>query len=248
MFRKALDYLGYRDARVVAVFGNQNGSQAVPGEWRQHLDCVEIHWVDSDGGYAAQGMARYRHISPAADVAFLCDADTLVVGPLDDLIETVVNRRLLAGVPCLSPPPHPVKWPMPDPFYVNHGFVAGTPAILARLYKASLTVSLEYQDPFWVPQISIPFAVHAAGIPAITLPLRYNFPNDGGADKRYPDELRQAKVIHYMNCGEYDRGRIFREPEAFYDFMGRRFLGSSRVFQTRVRQITDGIYPFPYFG
>lgn len=250
MFRKSLDYIGYKDARVVVVFGSDTIAP-IPREWERHLDGVEGHWIEPTdyctGGYAVQGMARYRYIRPDADVAFMCDADTLMVRPVDDLIRRLVAEPALAGVPCLRSPPHPVRFPE-NPFYVNYGFLAGTPQILARLYEASVKVRARlssYSDPFWIPQISIPIAVHQAGIPTMTLPLRYNFQNDGAVDAAYPDELVDVRVIHYMNTGQYDRSRIFCDPDAFYGFMGQRFHeSSSRTLQTHVRRLTDGMYPF----
>lgn len=222
MFRKSVHEF-YPDARVDVCYGP----------------------VPDGTSYPAQSMERYQRINPSADVSILCDADTMMVRPIDDVLQDLIRRPALAGVPCFGQPPYPVNWPGPCPFYVNHGFVGAPPPILARLYEASLEAIdalSDYPDQFWVPQIAISFAAHSHRLPLLPMPLRFNFPNDGVADAKYPYELADIRIIHYMNCGEYDRGRIFCEPQAFAEFMDKPLTGSSLVLQERVRHLTGGVF------
>lgn len=133
------------------------------------------------------------------------------------------------------------------PFYVNYGFVCGTFEVLRRLKHelASLLprIRADLANRF-AGQIGIALSCHAAGLPVEALAMRYNFPNDPAADARYPDELAQAVLLHYLRLEHFDRQRIFVSASAFHEFLGLPLDGSNRVFQARVREITGGVYPF----
>src|SRR5262249_44726918 len=72
------------------------------------------------------------------------------------------------------------------PFYINYGFVAGTPALLQRLHAELDWVQpriRDFLDNEYYGQIGIALAVERGTLPVMTLPMRYNFPNDPIADE-----------------------------------------------------------------
>lgn len=138
--------------------------------------------------------------------------------------------------------------PQPCPFYINHGFVAGPPALLQRLgaeLDDVLPVVRSVLDNDFYDQIGIPFAIARGGLPCRALPMRYNFPNDPLADERYPDELEHVVLMHYLRTTAFDRHRILADADAFSRFMSLSLTGSNRVFQDHVRRLTGGRYPWP---
>jgi hypothetical protein len=133
------------------------------------------------------------------------------------------------------------------PFYVNYGFLAGPPALLRRLYRAMSEIHPVLERTiggYFVAQISVALAVELAGIPWRALPMRFNFPNDRHADRRYADELDQVVLLHYLRYDRFDRHRIFAQQAWFDHFLSLTLEGSDRVFQERVARMTAGRYPF----
>ena len=72
---------------------------------------------------------------------------------------------------------------------------------------------------YFVAQISVALAVELAGIPWRALPMRFNFPNDRIADRRYAAELDRVVLIHYLRHELFDRHRIFGQRASFDQFM-----------------------------
>jgi hypothetical protein len=136
---------------------------------------------------------------------------------------------------------------VPCPFYVNYGFVVGTPGLFRRLRDESTALLPKIRvllDNYFADQIGLAVACAATGVPTEAMPMRYNFPNDPVADAMYPDELTSAVVIHFLRTRLFDRHRIFASPAAFEEFLGLPLVGSNRVLQHRVQEITGGTYPF----
>ena len=136
---------------------------------------------------------------------------------------------------------------VPSPFYVNHGFVIGTPALLRRVGEALTTIRPKIRlllANYYAEQIALALGCVASEVSTAALPVRYNFPNDPVADAMYPDELSNALVIHFLRTKHFDRHRIFTSPAAFEEFLGLPLVGSSRALQQRVHEITGGTYPF----
>ena len=103
MFRLSLDALGgsYRDARLVAVFGDTI-EKPIPEKWARHFENVEIVWADCDLfakiGYRAQGDRRYEVMRADADLVVFCDADTLLLRPFEEDVFKLANKGAIGGV------------------------------------------------------------------------------------------------------------------------------------------------------
>jgi hypothetical protein len=137
--------------------------------------------------------------------------------------------------------------PVRCPFYVNRGFVVGSPAVFKRMQASLAAIDervREVLDNYFRTQISFAMAIEQHGIPTIALPMRYNFPNDPIADARYPRELEQAHVIHYLRTEHFDRHRIFSSRDHFEAFLELKLSGSDAVLQRSIRRMTGGQYPF----
>ncbi|KXF75000.1 hypothetical protein ATN84_20120 [Paramesorhizobium deserti] len=97
-----------RDARVIA---HLRGGEAtvVPLRWRPHLKNVELRFIkpapDQKPAYATQAMDRFRINEPDLDVVILCDADTLLLGGIDDVLRQLALGTPVAGVIAHFPPP-----------------------------------------------------------------------------------------------------------------------------------------------
>lgn len=134
------------------------------------------------------------------------------------------------------------------PFYINYGFLAGTPRLLGRLHPRLLELHqpiAEILGNVFCGQVAVALAVEQAEkLPWRALPMRYNFPNDRDADRLYPEELEQVIVMHYLRTDHFDRHRIFSERAAFHEFLALDLVGSDRVFQDHVRRVTGGDFPF----
>src|SRR5439155_8509121 len=276
MFRLSLDSLGeiYRKARVVLCVGAEQ-QVSLPARWEAALRNVEIVWADQDEyrreGDRAQSDLTYRVISDSADLAFNCDADTLLMRPLpDDFMQGLRVSPAICGVIAHYPPPLHVGQTMlpagisgrdfwnilaqrllgcpipleqrysllresePCPFYVNYGFVAGTPRLLKELHQQLLILEpriREILDNDFYGQLGIALGVERGNLPRRVLPMRFNFPNDPIADELYAEELENTVVMHYLRTSQFDRHRIFAEPQAFQRFMDSPLSGSNHKFR-----------------
>ncbi len=133
------------------------------------------------------------------------------------------------------------------PFYINNGFIAGKPYLMKRLYDELFIVQpkvREFFENWFYGQIAVAMAVESAGLPTRVLPMRYNFPNDPIADAKYPGELDNVIVIHYLRTNHFDRHQIFASADNFYKFLSLDLTGSNLIFQNYVNSVTNGVYPF----
>lgn len=291
MFRRALDALGgiYRDALLTYAMGSLEPGP-VPERWAEEYPRIDIVYAPVEDvrrlGIVAQCELSWRVMGPDVDIAFLCDADTLLLSPFpESLLREIAATDAVYGVMAHYPPHldgarvaaadlpadaeaiwdflgdrvlgrsmaqehrYSLRRPLLEaPFYINGGAIIGRPATLSRLWAAIDDVLPRLRtvlDNYWSGQISTALAVAESGIPSITLPLRYNYPNDRTADRLYPDELANVVLMHYLRTDRFDRHRVFHDPAAFDAFMTAPLTGSDAVFRARVRALTGGRFPFP---
>ena len=288
MYRYVLDSFGgiYKQARVVLCLGDFEESP-LPARWEPWFTNIDVRWTPLESFLCYHNGSDYilkNLVDPAAEISFLCDADTLLLHPLpDSFLREMQERPAICGaIAHYRPSPddqagHDYSaldndqfWeamgmhvsgraiPLPNtytlmpgdlscPFYINYGFVAGTPTLLRRLHTELAYVQpklREILDNDFYAQIALALAVDRASLPTRVLPMRFNFPNDPIADAKYPDELANVHVIHYLRTNVFDRHRIFTTREEFESFLALPLQGSNAVFQRRIREFTAGQYPF----
>jgi len=270
----------YEQAQVRVALGDCEVRETDPG-WLPYLDNVHFSWASVEqfrkDSYGATGEHRSNIYRPDADVVIFCDADTLVLRSFDELLERHIEQPAFRGVIAHKPFPERVeddagRWrelsravlgeeiPLDCnytlsegvcPFYVNYGFLMGTPALFDRLKEVHVEVrrkTREYMQSKrtkdFSAQVSVPLAIHRAGTPYESLPIRYNYPNDPVFDARYPEEVPNITILHYLREKHLKRNRVFASSLFFRLFLLKSFSGSNAVFQKRVREITGGNYPF----
>jgi hypothetical protein len=105
----------YRDAPLVLTIGAETRD---PDLARQHPwmadNGVEVRWVDEDlfsrESWYATACERFRY-EFKSDVVLALDADTLIAGPLDELVAEAYRTRALCGVVAHMPPlAHRDQW------------------------------------------------------------------------------------------------------------------------------------------
>ncbi len=103
-FRASLDALGgpYRDARLVAVFGDPPQPE-IPERWKHSFERVEVEWVYNETAhekahYLGQHWRRYEVVRPDCDLVVLCDADVAQIRPMDDWAGRLIAESALGGV------------------------------------------------------------------------------------------------------------------------------------------------------
>lgn len=144
------------DARVIAYLGCEDGV-VIPARWQPHLRNVEIRLIRraaSEAHLIAQAPRRFTEVDDTLDYVILCDADTMLLGGIGDVLLPLAQGAPVAGVIAHLPPPgftndtwrgistelsnrpielkYPYTLQPPDtganapraPFYLNHGFVA----------------------------------------------------------------------------------------------------------------------------
>ena len=86
--------------------------------------------------------------------------------------------------------------------------------------------------------------ITAAEVRTLSLPMRFNFPNDPLAEEMYAEELTNAVIHHYLRTDEFDRHEIFTSAEQYERFVGLPLSGVNRRFQHDVRAQVGAEYPF----
>lgn len=102
MFRLMLDTHGgfYANAQMTLCLGSTDA--ALPDPWRAPLARIDLRFL-ADGRAAdeddlAQSMLTYESISPDADIAIICDADTLLIRPYPEaFLSEMKQSPALAG-------------------------------------------------------------------------------------------------------------------------------------------------------
>lgn len=104
MFRMALDSLGgmYESAHIVVTLGDENW-RALPERWpRLFGSKVELRWAEQAAyrlqGYAATTEARWNNDYDQFDIVVFCDADTMLVRQIDDLVTAWLQAPAVMGV------------------------------------------------------------------------------------------------------------------------------------------------------
>ena len=104
MFRLALDALGevYKKAHIILSLGDEEFSP-LPDRWKPYLrNTTKLNWVDPQlyqrYSYAAQGNARWKYNYEGYDIVIFCDADTLLVRPIDDVLARIQQSPAVMGV------------------------------------------------------------------------------------------------------------------------------------------------------
>ncbi len=140
----------------------------------------------------------------------------------------------------------PDEWS--TPFYMNDGVVlfAGSvfADVVAHYLRLRPNIMDRLPDPYFSGQIALALAIAQSGVHSCALPMRYNFPNDELAEARYPEELDDVCIFHYLRTHAFDRHKIFASISAYQEFLDLPLTGPNRVFQSCVATLIGTEYPF----
>lgn len=136
------------------------------------------------------------------------------------------------------------------PFYVNFGFVAGTPSTLKSVAAAMTSMMPKISEmlesySYFSAQIAFALAVEATKTRHVALPIRYNFPNDPKAERIYPKDMQSIVLMHYLRHTVFNRQEVFTSPQAYQTFLSCAMDGSNALFRDYVTQISGYIAPVP---
>lgn len=129
------------------------------------------------------------------------------------------------------------------PVYYNFGMVM-MPGQLMEALSAEMESADDFVnstiETFFRFQIALTLAIQKLNLPTRALPLRYNFPNDPRFDHKYPEELEQIRILHYLRCKIVHREKDFAELSGIEALIARKGLkGSNEV----LRETLERLYP-----
>lgn len=132
-----------------------------------------------------------------------------------------------------------------SPPYFNFGMVVA-PAEMMEQISAEMPTADEFVKSklttIYRFQIALTLAILKRGLPSRALPVRYNYPNHEGFDQRYPEELADIRVLHYLKvyAKMVDRKKDFASLASVAALVERANLrGSNEVF----RRCIEKLYP-----
>jgi len=92
-------------------------------------------------------------------------------------------------------------------------------------------------------QIAVAMSLARHGLPWFALPLRDNFPNIDGFERRQPDELAAVRIAHYLNKTEtLNKSRDFNDRLSFMALLQRQGL---QGLEARIQQTLKALLPCP---
>jgi hypothetical protein len=112
------------------------------------------------------------------------------------------------------------------PPYFNLGMLAAPAEVMRaigeRFYSTMALVDRVYETGFKC-QIALTLILEQLGIPIRTLPVRFNFPNHDKIAERWPAELVEVRLFHYLRrkSGPFDKRRDFADYAAVDAFLLR---------------------------
>jgi hypothetical protein len=135
------------------------------------------------------------------------------------------------------------------PFYVNDGVVFFARTEFDRFAERYLAIRPQLISrltmPYYAGQVALTLAATQIQAITVALPMRYNFPNDLAAEQKYPEELQDVRIFHYLRTDEYDRQEIFLNAEGYARFVGTPMASAvDKTFQERVLAMFGDGFPF----
>lgn len=134
------------------------------------------------------------------------------------------------------------------PFYVNDGVVFLARDIFEEFSHHYLAIRPRLMDrlssPYFAGQVGLTLAATQMGAATYALPMRYNFPNDVAATRRFPEELDDVRIFHYLRTDTFDRQDIFRDQSGYDRFIEAPMDGASAAFRQHVVRLLGKDYPF----
>jgi hypothetical protein len=127
------------------------------------------------------------------------------------------------------------------PLYFNFGMVIAPGEMLNRIGEEIIAADdfvSQRLTTFFRFQIALTLTIQKKSLTSRALPLRYNFPNDPGFDQKYPDELADVRVLHYLRCETVHRENDFADLERVAALIRRRDLeGSNEILRRRLEEL-----------
>lgn len=250
----------YRDAPIIATVGDARIDSRLARRlsWLKPLG-VELRWLRrrdfAARDYFATGHQRWKY-AYESDVVLLLDADILIAGPLDELVQSVYERNVVAGMiahccPFERAGQHHMTWDImyrhcqagaprlehehtgwgwlssdPGrrncPAYFNYGVVCAP-----RSFCSSIGLMIdgvfdqvrEIAPSVYAAQVALAVAIGKLKIPAVALPMRWNFANAPELEAMHAAELSHARILHMLGAHQFDKGRVFASATSLEDFV-----------------------------
>lgn len=209
--------------------------------WDYVLPSEHEAWRGSNYPYVATAADRFRPPF-RGDHVLVLDADVICLRRFDELFALHGVSGMITHVPPLDPQgwrglfalfglDGPNEWHTHSgagvmcspraisPPYFNSGMVFGPREDMARLwgpYQEALSI-LRKTPPevaYWSDQLGIALAIAKSGVPTNILPMRYNFANQASFEAAWPQELADARFVHFMREDAIHRTRDFESDEA----------------------------------
>ncbi len=102
-----------------------------------------------------------------------------------------------------------------SPIYYNFGVVCAPATVMKQLatcYFSYLLKLRELTDSDLVAQMALTIAIIKLGIPAASLPVRYNFPNHPMLEALHGPEMPLAKLLHMKENHQIEKMTLFSDP------------------------------------
>lgn len=201
------------------------------GEFEDVLDYVVA--TDSIAGVMAHFAFPTAGISSRE--AWLRIADGLITSPLDFRYSYSLTE------------PDAPEGNRFAPFYLNDGAVFFPKSLFREFAERYLQLRPEVMKrlayPYFAGQVALALAVSEMSARTCALPMRYNFPNDELATRKFPEELASVKIFHYLRTDQFDRQLIFADASHYKAFLHAPLTGSNKVFQQAVRHRIGPAFP-----
>ena len=129
------------------------------------------------------------------------------------------------------------------PVYYNFGAVFVPEkwvALLAHCYPASIVAAENAGAGVFKAQVALTMALYRLGLRRITLEPRYNFANYTSFEEQNPEDLRDIRILHYLNREIVNKDSDFASIEAFAALISRDDLtGANEILRATLKRLSD---------
>jgi hypothetical protein len=129
------------------------------------------------------------------------------------------------------------------PAYFNYGVIAAPASTISRIGEMSdyfLIGLLDVMASHFDAQIALTMAIARLEVPVLTLPLRYNMPNNPHLEALHHAEVEHATVLHLLAEQHFRRTETFASLASLEAFVARTDL---RVISLMAQEIIRAVLP-----
>lgn len=132
-----------------------------------------------------------------------------------------------------------------SPAYFNSGMLIGRREAMNRMATLAMPALHSVrgvEENFYFDQLAFTLMMYKARVNKRLIPMRFNFPNQESFERRFPEDLADVAVVHFLRTDRFHRDRVFASRGAVEAFIARTDLtGTNERVRARIAELHPSI-------